>query len=381
MKPSTREYFTSRHHLREDGGLLYLGERVVIPTTLRKRVLDGLHSAHQGVFSMILRAQKAFFWPGIKADICKKREACISCMKNAPSNCTLPPHIPTTPQYPFQAICIDYMQYAGHRYGVMVDRFSGWPVVWKATEQTATQWLQSFCKEFGVPEEISTDGGPEFTSGLMADLLKDYGIKHRVSSAYNPHSNTRAEVAVRDIKRLLRQNVDSDGGLNNSRMVSALLTFKNTPDRDLRMSPSELVFGRQLNDMLPKGPHWTDSFGEDWKRTMVARETAHAGRKVKCFDNWSEHTKELPALVVGDHVAIQNCHGNRPTKWEKRGTVVSVEGYDKYGIKVAGSGRLTYRNRRHLRRYLPEILDTETNPQHLQESPPAQHIPLPSAGS
>ena len=195
-------------------------------------------------------------------------------------------------------------------------------------------------------------------SGTLAELMQDYGIRHRVSSAYHPHSNLRAELGVKDVKRLLRENIDSDGGINNSRMTAALLTFKNTPDRDTRMSPAEYVFGRQLNDMLPTGSNWTDSFGDDWKRTMAARELAVAGRHVRCHEKLNEHTKQLPPLHVGDLVAIQNQHGNQPLKWNKRGVVVSCEGFDKYGVKVLGSGRLSHRNRQHLRQYTPETLET-----------------------
>ena len=95
--------------------------------------------------------------------------------------------------------------------------------------------------QFGIPEEVSTNGGPEFTSGAMAELLKDFGICHRVSSAYHPHSNLWAELGVKDVKRLLWENIDRDGDINNSRMTAALLTFKNTPDRDTRMSNCKIA--------------------------------------------------------------------------------------------------------------------------------------------
>ena len=195
----------------------------------------------------------------------------------------------------------------------MIDCFSNWPCVWKAKTQSVAEWLTSFCMQFGIPEEVSTDGGPEFTSGEMAELLQDFGIRHRVSSVYHPHSNLRAELGV---KRLLRENVDSDNGINNSCMTATLLTFKNTQDHDTRMSPAEYVFGWPVNNMLSTGSNWTDSFGDDWKRTMAARELAVAGRHERCHERLSEHTKALPPLQVGDHVAIQNRHANQPLKWD-----------------------------------------------------------------
>ena len=77
-------------------------------------------------------------------------------------------------------------------------------------------------------------------------------------------------------------------------MTAALLTFKNTPDRDTRMSPAEYVFGRPFNDMLPTSSNWTDSFGDDWKRAMAARELAVAGIHEHCHEKLGEHTKVLP---------------------------------------------------------------------------------------
>ena len=75
---------------------------------------------------------------------------------------------------------------------------------------------------------------------------------------------------------------------------------------------------------------------------MAARELAVAGRHERCHEKLGEHTKALPPLQIGDHVPIQNQHGNHPLKWNKSGVIVSVEGFDKYGVKVLGSGCLTH---------------------------------------
>merc|ERR1711994_525357 len=42
-------------------------------------------------------------------------------------------------------------------------------------------------------------------------------------------------------------------------------------------------------------------------------------------------------------------HGNNPAKWERVGTVVSTEDYDKYGIRLDRSRQLSISNRKHLR--------------------------------
>jgi len=50
---------------------------------------------------------------------------------------------------------------------------------------------------FGVPVEISSDSGPKFSAKVTKDFLKRWGIHHRMSSAYHPMSNGRAELAVK----------------------------------------------------------------------------------------------------------------------------------------------------------------------------------------
>ena len=140
----------------------------------------------------------------------------------------------------------------------MGDRLSGWTEVLRVKDDLATAGAKGLCEalrkmfaHFGVPEELSSDGGPEFAARETTDFLNRWGVKHRLSSAYFPQSNGRAEVAVKVTKRLLEDNIGEDGSLNNDKMVRALLQQRNTPDRDCKLSPAEVLFGRDLRDAMP----------------------------------------------------------------------------------------------------------------------------------
>ncbi len=61
-----------------DGICIYDG-RVIIPQSLRREVLDCLHSAHHGVAGMKARAARSVFWPGLSAAISSRRAQCRSC--------------------------------------------------------------------------------------------------------------------------------------------------------------------------------------------------------------------------------------------------------------------------------------------------------------
>ena len=68
-------------------------------------------------------------------------------------------------------------------------------------------------------------------------------------------------------------------------------------------------------------------------------------------------TKELAKLDVHDVVKVQNQVGNYPSRWDITGTIVEVKPYDQYVIKVHGSGRLTTRNRKFLKKIHPYAHD------------------------
>ena len=65
---------------------------------------------------------------------------------------------------------------------------------------------------------------------------------------------------------------------------------------------------------------------------------------------WSEHTRPLPQLKVGDVVRVQNQTGPFPRRWDKTGTVIEVRQFHQYWVRMAGSGRATLRNRKFLRK-------------------------------
>ena len=50
---------------------------------------------------------------------------------------------------------------------------------------------------------------------------------------------------------------------------------------------------------------------------------------------------------------VQNQSGNYPKKWDKRGKVVEIKGFDQYRVMVEGSRKVTLRNRKFLRKYTP----------------------------
>ena len=337
-------------------GVILMDGRVLVPPTLRDEVLRALHAAHQGTSRMFSRAQSTVFWPGITAAIEKARDRCHECWQMAPSQPRMPPTPPLVPARPFQAIAADFCVVRGVGYLIIVDRFSGWPHVVASLSGAHgfTRALVTYFSTFGVPDELSTDGGPEFSAKETAVLLERWGIRHRLSSAYHPSSNGRAEVAVKSMKRLLTSKTDNNGGLDTEAVAAGLLQYRNTPDPQSGLSPAQVVFGRPIRDLLPMAPQ-TQVFHSQavhpvWRETWAQQEEALRLRFAKQVDDLGVHTRALPALSPGDTVRLQNQTGPHGKRWDRTGVVVVAKPHDQYLIKVHGSGRVTLRNRQFLRR-------------------------------
>ena len=342
-------------------GAVVMNDRVIIPSSLRQAILRTLHAAHQGVSGMGSRARSLMFWPGMTKDLEDVRDSCYECNRNAPSQAALPPTLAVPPTTPFQHVYADYFDYGGKHYLVMGDRLSGWSEIYQSPPGSGArglvQCMRRFCQTYGVPEEVSSDGGPEFRSDTYQRFLKTWCVKHRVSSAYWPRSNGRAEVAVKSTKRLLRTNVGHNGSINSDRFMRAIMQLRNTPDPWSKLSPSQILFGKPLRDTFLFGHglrKFTDlNIRKTWREAWKSKEIALRTRFAETAERLNARSRELPPLKTGDKCFVQNQNGNYPRKWDRSGIVVQVLPHDKYRIKIDGSGRMTERNRKFLRRFKP----------------------------
>ncbi|CAM1305641.1 Uncharacterised protein r2_g1550 [Pycnogonum litorale] len=222
--------------------MILCGHRVVIPPKLQSRVLDELHSAHFGIVKMKSAARLSVWWPTLSEDIESYVQSCATCQQHSQS----PPSQPLTP-WPaaevWQRIHLDYAAFNGKNFLVLFDAGSKWM---EAAQMTSTsshatlRTLYSWFSRFGFPEEIHTDGGPQFRSYEFRSKLSEWNIKSTISPPYHPESNGAAERAVRILKEGLRKSVP---------LETILFAYRATPVSG-NQSPTYLMLGRQLRTRL-----------------------------------------------------------------------------------------------------------------------------------
>ena len=86
LPASVQPYWTVRHHLTVDNGLVMIrDQRVVIPTALRSSVVNDLDTSDQGMTLTKQRARQLIFWPKLAADIENAVRNGAVCRQQAPS--------------------------------------------------------------------------------------------------------------------------------------------------------------------------------------------------------------------------------------------------------------------------------------------------------
>lgn len=123
------------------------------------------------------------------------------------------------------------------------------------------------------------------------------------------------------MKRLLHNNISPDGSLNNDKVLSALLEYRNTPLPDIQLSRAQILFHRQLRDGIPTHRNQC-RLHKKWILAAEERERLFA-RKNRAIEQYYKHTRVLSELSIGTPVLIQG----KNKKWNKQGVIVEVLKY------------------------------------------------------
>ena len=329
-------------------GLLTFHDRIVVPRSERKNILEKLHIPHCGITKTFKNAKQLYYWPGMKSDITNIVASCEECVAHLPSQ-SLESKIVTLASRPFEAVSLDLGKQSGKEHLILADRYSGWPNVkpLKKLDTTAIiKILTDWFIDMGKPERIRTDGGPQFRSEFTA-WCKKVGIIHELSSAYHHESNGHAENAVREMKKLLAKTS------NFMEFRRALREFRNTPRFD-NLSPAQWLFGRRQRTDVPALPQAYERLSNEEIRFFEAQ------RRKEVVDGAKGSSRSLPPLSIGQLVLIQDPKTN---KWTSRGTITEIRAKGRsYYVNIDGKKKL--RNRRFLRPCLNQQLP------HLQKGSP-----------
>ena len=124
VNPCIFAYYHFRDDLTVQDGLIFCGERVVIPASLRTCMKLRIHTSHLGIEGCLRCAREALFWPGMSGDIKEYISTCEICqhydLQQQPET-LLPTGITDRP---WQKVGLDLFYFNGQDYMVTVDYYS-----------------------------------------------------------------------------------------------------------------------------------------------------------------------------------------------------------------------------------------------------------------
>ncbi len=366
LPEGAKPYWNYRDQIVEQDGLLYKGNKVIVPHELRAEMLKIIHNAHLGMEKCKRRARDVLFWPGMNAEIEDLIKRCQVCQDHQVRNMKEPLHPLETPTRPWQIVATDIFELDGCSFLILVDSYSGFFEIAQLTGTKSSSVITHCKSQFarhGIPDKLISDNGPQFASQEFMQFTHEYGFQHTTSSPHFPQSNGLAERYVQTAKKLLKKAKQSGND-----PYLALLTYRNTPTDEVLGSPSQRLFGRRTKTTLPTSSTLLQPQVIDPR----AVEEAIKKKKEKQKQNFDQHTKQLPDLLPGDKVRYETNRGLKPAVViEKRKEPRS------YMIRTS-NGLVLRRNRRHLYNSTVsnQLSDCDLDDDNLSKDQPPQQVPI-----
>ena len=320
--------------------------RVIVPEKLQACVLKVLHKNHPGITRMKAIARSYFWWHRLDKSIEELAKSCTACQAIQVSTAVAPLHPWVWPDAPWKRLHVDFAgPFMGKMFFIIIDAHSKWPEVITMSATTAKHTidaLRSVFAHFGLPEQLVSDNGPQFTSEEFAQFMRDCGTKHIRCSPYHPSSNGLAERFVQTFKRAMRAGEKDEPSIHR-RLSDFLFSYRSTPHATTAITPSELFLKRQLRTQF-------DLLKPSTKGAVEARQAAQKA-------NHDQHSR-FRSFAIGTSVMVKDFRHSQ--QWIP-GTIVQNLGPLTYQVDV-GDGQLLKRHIDHLaQRQVPTAKTSTTS--------------------
>lgn len=236
-------------------------EQIVVPTTLIHKVCfaahDTLLSGHYSSGKTFQRIHQRFFWPRMRKDIDDYCKSCDACQRTQPKGKTrdIPLEFMPRIDVPFRRVAIDLVgplhppsdDKHTHILTIMdiATRYPEAIPLKKIDSVSVAEALFTVFARMGLPEEIHSDNGSQFTSDMMKEFHKLLAIKGVYSSPYHAQSNGVVERFHGTLKPMIRKVIQSQPRQWHRYVPALLFAVREMANASTGFSPFELLFGRQ----------------------------------------------------------------------------------------------------------------------------------------
>lgn len=252
-----------------DRGVLYVVsdgvKRLVVPGACRPMIMHLAHTVpwagHLGRNKTYLRIASRFFWPSMYSDVQNYCKTCPTCQKTCNVRQSDRAYLQPLPviSTPFRRIAMDIVgplirSSRGHEYILVVcDYATRFPEAFPLRTITAPAVLRCLVQLFsrvGVPDEIVTDQGTNFTSRLLQLFHQQLGISAIKTTPYHPQTDGLVERFNQTLKKMLQKFVADTGRDWDQWLPFMLFAYREVPQASTGFSPFELLYGWEVQGPL-----------------------------------------------------------------------------------------------------------------------------------
>ena len=255
-------------------------KQLVLPKRCWKTVLQLAHeiplAGHMGKGKTTQRVLQRFYWPTVYQDVaefCRSCESCQKCPHRKVPKAQLIP-LPIISE-PFQRIALDIVgplprSRSGNRYVLVICDYAtrfpeAVPLRSIEAEKIAEELIRLFAR-VGIPNEILTDQGSNFTSQLLSELYRLLHVHPIRTSPYHPQTDGLVERFNQTLKLMLRKTAGEEGKDWDKLLPYLLFAYREVPQDSTGFSPYELLYGRSV-----RGP--LDVLRESWVASSRSSES------------------------------------------------------------------------------------------------------------
>ncbi|KAK3575593.1 hypothetical protein QTP86_031138 [Hemibagrus guttatus] len=294
--------------------------KLFVPQQFRTQVMRWVHEApslgHPGArrSTQLIR----FWWPSLGPDVEGYVQQCTTCAQARTSHQRpegLLESLPV-PRRPWSHLSVDFLTDLPDSGGftaimVVVDRFSkGCKLVPLKGLPTAMQTADAmFChvfRNFGLPEDIVSDRGPQFTSRVWGALCARLDIGVILSSSHHPQSNGQAERLNQEIGRFLRSYCSREQHRWSEFLPWAEYAQNSLTHSSTGLTLFQCVLGYQPPlfpwsgepSSIPAVEEWYRQSQGVWERAHVRLQRSVRRQRIQA----DQHHRPHPAYQVGQRV-------------------------------------------------------------------------------
>ena len=294
-------------------GIVVRGSQLIIPKNLQAEVIQLAHEGHLGQEKTLGMLRQTVWFPNISGLVKEFVQTCKPCLAAQPRTGTEPLKPTMLPQGPWQHLHCDFKGPVGGSWylHIVIDQYSKFPEV-EVVKSTSWEDLRPSMERIlachGIPEILTTDGGPPYAGEGFNRFCRNMGIEHKTTTPEDAQANGFAEAFVKLMCKMIHTAV-VEGRDPKKAINSYLLAYRAAPHLTTGKSPAEMLYNRQMKTKLPR-------MLQEGKVDKATRER-HDREKLKQKEQADKrrHAKEKH-INPGDEIMIQRKKTSLKTPWD-----------------------------------------------------------------